>query len=80
VDDIISTAGTMAEAAHNLQAMGAAPPVCVATHGIFAGHALDHLTKAGVARIITTNSIAHKTNAIDISDLLANAVCDIMSG
>jgi ribose-phosphate pyrophosphokinase len=74
VDDIISTAGTMAEAAHNLQTLGAAPPVCVATHGVFAGQAMDHLTKAGVARIVTTNSIAHKTNAIDISGMLADAV------
>lgn len=78
VDDIISTAGTMAEAARTLQALGAPPPVCMAVHAVFAGHATDLLKKAGVTRIVTTNSIAHESNTVDICHLIAKGAADLM--
>ena len=43
-------------------------------HGIFAGNALEELMQAGAARVVTTNTIAHSTNGIDISGLLAEGV------
>jgi len=50
------------------------PPICVAVHGIFAGDALEELIRAGAARVVTTNTIAHSSNGIDISGLLAASV------
>jgi len=43
-------------------------------HGIFAPDALEALQQAGAGRIVTTNSIAHPSNAIDLAPLLAGAV------
>jgi ribose-phosphate pyrophosphokinase len=74
VDDIISTARTMMAAAHHLAGRGLAPPVCVGVHAVFAGTAYADLAAAGVARVVTCNTIAHESNAIDVSGPLAEAV------
>jgi ribose-phosphate pyrophosphokinase len=74
VDDIISSGQTMAQTVAQCRAAGSAPAVCVGVHGIFAPEALASLEQAGAARIVTTNSIAHPSNAIDLSPLLADAV------
>ena len=74
VDDIISTGQTMIETVKQLKDAGLAPPVCLAVHGVFAGNALQELREAGAARVVTTNTIAHSSNGIDISGLLAEGV------
>jgi ribose-phosphate pyrophosphokinase len=74
VDDIISTGQTMIVTVKHLKNTGLPPPVCIGVHGIFAGNALEELTQAGAARVVTTNTIAHASNGIDISGLLAEAV------
>lgn len=70
VDDIISSARTMTETVQQLRSSGIAPPVCVGVHGVFAAHAYETLQAAGAARVVTTNSIAHASNGIDVSSLL----------
>ena len=74
VDDIISTGQTMIETVKQLERAGLPPAVCVAVHGIFAGNALEELMQAGAARVVTTNTIAHSSNGIDISALLTEGV------
>ncbi len=74
VDDIISTGQTMIVTLKQLKDKGLAAPVCVGVHGIFAGHAFEELMQAGAARVVTTNTIAHGSNGIDVSDLLAEGV------
>jgi ribose-phosphate pyrophosphokinase len=76
VDDIISSGQTMAQTVAQCRAAGSAPAVCVGVHGVFAPDALASLQQAGAARIVTTNSIVHPSNAIDLSPLLADAVMD----
>lgn len=70
VDDIISTARTMIETVKHLSDAGMKPPICIGVHAVFAGDAYDKLIVSGVEKVITCNTIAHPTNAIDISDLL----------
>ena len=70
VDDIISTGHTIVEAAKTVRKMGARSISAVAVHGLFVEDAIKKLKKAGVGKIITTNSIAGKTALIDISLLL----------
>jgi ribose-phosphate pyrophosphokinase len=53
---------------------GLTAPVCVGVHGIFAGHAYETLQTAGAARIVTTSSIPHPSNDIDISPALVEPV------
>lgn len=80
VDDIISTARTMIETAGHLKHAGLAPPVCVGVHAVFAGDAHDALLASGAARIVTCNTIAHRTNAIDVSSVLADGVARAKDG
>ncbi len=79
VDDIVSTARTMIETVGHLRAAGAAAPVCIAVHGVFAEGAHDALLAAGAARVVTTNTIRHVSNAIDVTALLATAVANLLS-
>jgi ribose-phosphate pyrophosphokinase len=79
VDDIISTATTIAEAARLLTAAGMARPICVGIHGLFAGGSFK--TLAAVAEsVVTTNTVAHPSNAIDLSAQIAAAVIELAQG
>lgn len=71
VDDIISTARTMIETVRHLQGVKMRPPVCVGVHAVFAGSAYEDLKSRGAGRIVTCNTIAHESNAIDISETIA---------
>lgn len=73
VDDIISSGRSMIEAARGLSAAGFAPPVCVAVHPLFAEGALGTLS-AAVARVVSTDSVPHGTNAITLAPLIADAL------
>lgn len=78
VDDIISSGRTMLESLRLLTAQGWAAPVCLAVHGLFADRADVLLAQAG-ARVVTSNSVPHATNDIDLTPLLAEAVSQIAS-
>ena len=73
VDDIISTARTMLETIRHLRAAGMRPPVCVAVHAVFSPGSFDALRQAGAEIIVTTNTIPHATNTIDVTAALAEA-------
>jgi ribose-phosphate pyrophosphokinase len=74
VDDIVSTARTMIETVGHLKRERMQPPVCVAVHGIFSADAYDELMAAGASKVITTATVPHATNAIDVTALLAQGV------
>ena len=38
----------------------------IGVHGVFAGDAYQDLIAPGVSKVITSNTIPHETNAIDI--------------
>ena len=73
VDDIISSGRTMAVACERLIAAGCPAPVCVGVHALFADDAYDALRAAGAARIVTTNTVVHPSNDMDVTPLLAEA-------
>lgn len=74
VDDIISTARTMIAAVRHLTGNGMAAPVCVGVHAVFAAQAHSELLSAGAARVVTTNTIPHASNAIDVMPRIAQAL------
>ena len=81
VDDMISTAGTVAAAVELLVARGASPPVVVvATHGLFAPPALDRLRSLPLARVLTTDSVPPPDQTpfthqvVSVAPLLADAI------
>ncbi len=74
LDDIVSSARTMALAVKRIAEQELAPIVCVGVHGIFSGDALTTLREAGAGRIVTTNTIEHASNSIDVSSIVAREV------
>jgi ribose-phosphate pyrophosphokinase len=74
IDDIVSTGRTMIEATRQLRAAGAAPPMCVAIHAVFADALADALLDAGARGIVTCDTIPHTTNRICVAESLADAV------
>jgi ribose-phosphate pyrophosphokinase len=59
VDDMISTAGTIASAAEALWEAGAEPPLVVAaTHGLFVGPAAERLDRLDPEVVVTTDSVS----------------------
>ena len=78
VDDIVSSGATAIALARQLRAQGLAPPVCIAVHGVFAAHAYRDLLEAGVARVVSTNTIEHPSNAIDVVADVAQACRRLM--
>ncbi len=70
VDDIISTARTMITTVEHLKKSGMKPPVCIGVHAVFAGDAYRDLKNSGVYRVVTSNTIEHESNAIDISKII----------
>jgi ribose-phosphate pyrophosphokinase len=78
VDDIASSGRTMIEAAEQLLGAGMKAPVCVVIHAVFAAQALSELRGAGATRIVSTNTIAHETNAIDVTPLLVPAIGELV--
>ena len=78
LDDTISSGETMLAAVRALRQVTQTAPYCVAVHGIFAEDAEAKLARE-CARVVSTNTIPHETNAIDISALLAAGVADCLA-
>jgi ribose-phosphate pyrophosphokinase len=57
LDDMISTGGTIVEAARELRARGATAVYACATHGVFAIDALTALAEAPVEQWVVTNTV-----------------------
>ena len=73
IDDIASTGQTFVAALGVVRQLGMVGPVCIAVHGVFAHGAISAMREAGALRIVTCNTIAHETNAIDLSKTVASA-------
>jgi ribose-phosphate pyrophosphokinase len=74
VDDVASTGHTLARAAEQCRARGAARVDVAVTHGLFVGEAIDVLRRAGIGNVWSTDSVTHATNAIPLAGLLATAL------
>lgn len=64
-DDIIDTAGTIAEASKLLKKNGAKDIYVCAAHGLFNGDAMKKLADAPVKKVVVTNSVPAKSSSID---------------
>lgn len=73
IDDIISTGGTVISLAKELTRLGSRPAICCVVHALFSSDVEDKILGACVDRVVTTNSISHRTNSVDISQALADS-------
>jgi ribose-phosphate pyrophosphokinase len=81
VDDLISTGGTLVGVSHALKAEGARSVRVLATHGIFAGNAVEKLIDSPIDEIVTTDSVPQpggerhpKLKVLSVAPLLAEAI------
>ncbi|WP_354326240.1 hypothetical protein [Porphyrobacter sp. MBR-155] len=79
LDDIASSGRTMSRAIERLREGGTRPPICIVIHAVFSGTAHDEILSAGAARVISTDSIPHPSNAISMAAPLARAVSDLIA-
>lgn len=79
VDDIVSSGHTILETVGHLRRLSVPPPVLVAIHPVFAGDAYEQLRSAGLARIASTDTIPHPSNAIPLGAELAAAASALLS-
>jgi len=77
VDDIVSSGQTMVATVRSLVAAGLRAPICVGVHALFAEGAEQELRHAGAAQIVTTTSVPHPTNGIDIIPLVVPAIREL---
>ena len=80
-DDMIDTAGTMAEAVTALKRLGAQDVYCCATHALLSGPAVDRLMASPVKEVAVTNTIAipkervfDRLKVLSIAGLLSKAI------
>jgi len=78
VDDIISTGKTMIKAAQNIQQLSGRETLCLGVHAVFAPGAVEDMKQAPISDVVTCNCIEHETNGMDVSNLLAGAVLDLL--
>jgi ribose-phosphate pyrophosphokinase len=78
VDDIISSGRTMEVALQQLILLGFSSPVVLGVHGLFAEDACQRLVAAGAARVVSTNTVRHRTGHLDVSDIVAKAVAQFL--
>ena len=68
VDDMISTAGTICEAAKLVTEHGAKTVVAAATHGVFVGSAIERIKESSISEVVVTDTISQENRLQDLGD------------
>lgn len=74
VDDVASSGTTILAATNELKRAGAASIEVGVVHALFSPEVADQMKAAGVARVVSTDSVAHPTNAALLAGILADAL------
>jgi ribose-phosphate pyrophosphokinase len=77
-DDIVATAGTICSAARLVKERGAEKIYIGATHGVFAGQALERLKEAPIDEIVVTDTIPLTQEAQDCGDIKVLTVSSML--
>jgi ribose-phosphate pyrophosphokinase len=74
LDDMVSTGASIVKATEYVKEQNCSRIFVACTHPLFVDDAQKRIKKTGVARIISTNTIPHKTNVVDVSDLIVSSI------
>ncbi|HEX9757647.1 MAG TPA: ribose-phosphate pyrophosphokinase [Nitrospiria bacterium] len=82
LDDMIDTAGTIAQSARAIDEKGASEILAGCTHPVLSGSALDHLNSSAITEIIVTNTVplgkkkdlCSKIKVLSVAPLLGEAI------
>jgi ribose-phosphate pyrophosphokinase len=77
-DDMITTAGTMCSAAHLLKKTGARSIRVGATHGLFAGPAVERIQQAPIDEIVVTDTVPLTPEAKGLKNLKVLSVASLI--
>jgi ribose-phosphate pyrophosphokinase len=64
IDDMVDTAGTMAQAARAIMDLGAREVLACATHPVFSGPSLDRIEDSPLSAVVVTNTIPLSERAL----------------
>jgi ribose-phosphate pyrophosphokinase len=79
IDDVISSGHTVLKCIDALQQQGLRRISCACVHGLFAD-GVDHvLREAGLEQLVSTNTIPHATNQLDVSSLLVVPIQELLA-
>jgi len=74
IDDIISTGGSIIKATQFLKKQKCKRVFVACTHGLFVGDAERKIKKAGVSKIISTNTVPRSTSKVDMAGVIAKSI------
>ena len=82
IDDMVDTAGTLAQAAEVIMELGAREVLACATHPVFSGPALDRIDNSPLSAVVVTNTIplneraqnSSKIRVMSVGRLLGEAI------
>ena len=74
VDDMISTGGSIIKATQFLKKQKCKRIYVACTHALLMNNAENKIKKAGITKIVSTNTIPGKTSIVDVSDTIAKAI------
>lgn len=74
VDDMISTGSSIVKATQFLKKQKCKRVYVACTHALLMNDAEKKIKKAGVAKIVSTNTIPGKTSVVDVSNAIAKAI------
>ena len=78
VDDMITTAGTICSAATLAKKCGARTVHVGATHGVFAGPAIDRLREAPIDGVVVTDTIPLPERALELGNVTVLSVAGLL--
>lgn len=79
IDDMIDTAGTIANAANALRDLGAKNVYACCTHGVLSGPAMERINNSAIEEVVMLNTIPlkednNKVRSISVAPLFAEAI------
>jgi ribose-phosphate pyrophosphokinase len=74
VDDICSSGSTLCAVVRRLRSAGAQAVTVYVTHALCDDSVLGQLEEAGADRLISSDACVHRTNAVELADVLAAAL------
>jgi len=78
VDDIISTGGTLVEAAKVLLNSGAKQIYAACVHAVLVSNALNKLYLSGISEVIATDTIEKQVSKISVSKILSEKIKELL--
>ncbi len=80
MDDIISSGHTMLGTVQHILDAGLPAPVCIGIHGLFADPITYRELQHTTSRLVSSNTVPHETNAINVGPALVPALSEWLRG